>query len=326
MPTLSRKQLVWIGALSGALYGLFVRLMFGLDADKGTLFEVMSSTFIIGVPIALGFLTVWLGEYRKRYSWGRRILMPWLSSLACLGCCLLFAWEGLICVIIWLPLVLVLSSFGGLLAGLIRFAFTQDSSRNYCAAVVALIPFVAAPLESLREASTEIRRVETSIEINASPATVWNQIKSVPLITESEHSLNFSHLLGFPRPTEALLEGTGVGAVRYARFEGNVLFLERITEWQEPVRISFSIQADTENIPPTTFDEHVTIGGPYFDVLHGTYYIESLGPDRVILHLSSDQRLSTRFNFYSHLWTEALMADLQNYILLIIKARCEKTR
>jgi hypothetical protein len=324
MPSLSREQLNWIGAVLGIAYGLFARLMFGLDQTSGTLFGVMSSSFILGVPVALGFLTVWMGDYRKTYSWGRRVLMPWLSSLVCLGCCLLFAWEGLICVFLWLPFVLVLSSLGGLLAGLARLAFPSNRGRNYCAAIVALIPFAAAPLESLREASTEIRRVETSIEINASPAVVWDQIKSVPLITEAEHSFNFSHLLGFPRPTEALLEGTGVGAVRYARFEGNVLFVERITEWQEPARIAFSIEADTANIPPDTFDEHVTIGGPYFDVLHGAYRIETLAPGRVILHLSSDQRLSTRFNFYSHLWTEALMADLQNYILRIIKARCEK--
>ncbi len=324
MASLSREQLNWIGVVIGVFYGLFARLMFGLDETNGMLFGVMSSSFILGVPVVLGFLTVWLGEYRKTYGWGRRVLMPWLSSLVCLGCCLLLAWEGLICVFLWIPLFLILSSFGGLLAGLIRLCFTTDRSRNYCVAIIALIPFLAAPLESLRDASTEIRRVETSIEIKASPAVVWDQIKSVPLITESEHSFSFSHLLGFPRPTEALLEGTGVGAVRYARFEGNVLFVERITEWDEPRRISFSIHADTANIPPDTFDEHVTIGGPYFDVLHGTYRIETLVSGRVILHLSSDQRLSTRFNFYSHLWTEALMADLQNYILRIIKARCEK--
>lgn len=325
MPTLSREQLNWIGAGVGILYGLFARLMFGLNETGSAVFEVMSSSFILGVPVVLGFLTVWLSEYRKTYGWIRRVLMPWLSSLVCLGCCLLLAWEGLICVFLWVPLFLVLSSFGGLLAGLLRMCFPSDRGRSYCAAVVAVIPFLAAPLESLRDASTEIRRVETSIEIHASPAAVWDQIKSVPRIAETEHSFNFSHLLGFPRPTEAILEGSGIGAVRYARFEGDVLFLERITEWQEPERISFSIQADTENIPPDTFDEHVTVGGPYFDVLHGTYRIQTLGPGHVILHLSSDQRLSTRFNFYSHLWTEALMADLQNYILRIIKNRCEKT-
>ena len=116
--------------------------------------------------------------------------------------------------------------------------------------------------------------------------------------------------------------GNGVGAVRYATFEKGVLFVETINEWDEPHRLAFSIRADTKNIPPKTFDEHVVIGGRYFDVLNGIYWIEDMGNGDVILHLSSEQRLSTRFNFYSHYWTEFLMADLQNYILGIIKKRC----
>ena len=131
-------------------------------------------------------------------------------------------------------------------------------------------------------------------------------------------------MIGFPRPLEAKLVGDGVGAVRYATFEKGVLFIETINEWDSPHRLSFSIRADTEHIPPTTFDEHVIIGGKYFDVLTGTYWIEKIGDNNVILHLSSSQRLSTRFNFYSHLWTDYLMADLQNYILGIIKKRCEQ--
>ena len=322
MASLSHKQLVWIGCALGAAYGVFARAMFGLH-KTGEVFVVMSSSFIIGVPIALGFVTVWFGEYREKYGWARRVLTPWAASLAHLGCALALAWEGVICVIIWLPLVLILSSFGGLLAGLLRLLFPSNRSKNYCVAVVAMIPFLAAPLESLRTAATEVRSVHTSVEIAASPAVVWQEIRTVPRIADSEHSFSVSQWIGFPRPVEALLEGHGIGAVRYAKFEGNVLFVERITEWDEPKRLSFAILADNQNIPPSTFDQHVTIGGPYFDVLRGTYVIEQLPSGRVLLHLSSDQRLSTGFNFYSHLWTEWLMADLQNYILRIIKNRSE---
>jgi uncharacterized protein YndB with AHSA1/START domain len=237
---------------------------------------------------------------------------------------IVFHLEGLICVILWLPLVCFMSSHGGLLAGFLRDRPTSDSTKRYCVAFIALLPFVAGPLESLRERETEIRTAHTSIEIAASPAQVWRQIRSVPRITEAEHGPSWSHRLGFPRPTEAVLEGTGVGSIRYARFEGDVLFVEKVTEWEENKRLSFSIEADTKNIPPTTFDEHVTIGGPYFDVLHGSYWIEARGPDRVVLHLASDQRLSTGFNFYSQWWTVWLMNDLQSYILRIIKARAEK--
>jgi len=65
------------------------------------------------------------------------------------------------------------------------------------------------------------------------------------------------------------------------------------------------------------------VGGPYFDVLEGTYRIERLNDRQVLLHLSSKHRLSTRFNFYAGLWTDFIMRDIQRNILRIIKRRCE---
>ncbi|GBL30071.1 hypothetical protein EMGBS10_12210 [Opitutia bacterium] len=329
-PRLSLPRQALLGLAVGVVYGLVCRLLFDskgnpseVSKDEGLL-AIMSLSFIFLVPMALGFLVVWFSETQK--SWARRVFRPWLAGLAFMAAAIAFHLEGFICVILWLPLVWFMSSLGGVLAGVLRDARASDGSKRLCVAAVALLPFVAGPLESLRERETEIRTAHASIEIAASPARVWRQIRSVPRITEAEHGPSWSHRLGFPRPTEAVLEGTGVGSVRYARFEGDVLFVEKVTEWEENKRLSFSIAADTKNIPPTTFDEHVTIGGPYFDVLHGTYWIEALGPDRVVLHLSSDQRLSTGFNFYSQWWTVWLMNDLQSYILRIIKARAERDR
>ena len=75
MASLSRKQLVWIGCVLGTAYGVVARVIFGLHKTGGV-FDVMSSSFIIGVPIALGFVTVWFGEYREKYGWARRVLAP----------------------------------------------------------------------------------------------------------------------------------------------------------------------------------------------------------------------------------------------------------
>ena len=312
MKLLSQKNLIIVGAFWGVAYGLFARFIFGLGIWRD-FFEVMSLAFIFGTPLSLGFISVWIGPYRLTGKIGDLIIAPWLAALACLFCALALVWEGIICIIIWLPLVIVLSLIGGLLAWLCLKLFKSRRDRNYCVTAVALLPFIVAPLERLHVVASETNTAQT----------VWNQIRSVPLISEREQSRSFSHLLGFPRPLEAKLIGEGVGAIRRATFEHGVLFVETITEWDEPHRLSFSIHADTKNIPPTTFDEHVIVGGKYFDVLNGSYSIENFGGGDIILHLSSEQRLSTRFNFYSHFWTEYLMADLQNYILQIIKTRCE---
>jgi hypothetical protein len=70
-------------------------------------------------------------------------------------------------------------------------------------------------------------------------------------------------------------------------------------------------------------DEHVTVGGDFFDVLRGEYTLEPLPHGTTRLHLESQHRVSTDFNWYAHLWTDAIMADLQNTILLVVKNRCE---
>jgi hypothetical protein len=51
--------------------------------------------------------------------------------------------------------------------------------------------------------------------------------------------------------------------------------------------------------------------------------IEALLDGVVRLHLSSDHRLSTDFNWYARLWTDAIMRDIQTTILQVIRSRCE---
>jgi hypothetical protein len=114
-----------------------------------------------------------------------------------------------------------------------------------------------------------------------------------------------------------------VGGVRHATFERGVRFVETVTTWEPDRRLAFSIEADPATIPAVALDEHVTVGGPFFDVLNGEYRIEPLSPGRVRLHLRSTHRLSTRFNAYSGLWTDFILSDVQTAILEVLKRRCE---
>ena len=168
---LNRRQLAGIGIAVGAVYGLFVRFMFGLG-DAGSTFVVMSSSFILGAPFALGFLSVWFGETPTKHPFMVRLFLSWTASLAFMLGCLLLFWEGIICVIIWLPLTLVLSSLGGAVAGLIRYLIRKSAARNSCVVLVAGLPFLLAPLEKFKATASEIRTVQTQIEINGPAAAV----------------------------------------------------------------------------------------------------------------------------------------------------------
>jgi hypothetical protein len=88
--------------------------------------------------------------------------------------------------------------------------------------------------------------------------------------------------------------------------------------------LAFNIFADPKSIPPKALDEHVMVGGKYFDVLEGKYEIKKISVEKIKLYLTSTFRLSTRFNFYSGLWSKLIMRDIQKKILEIIKQRSEK--
>jgi hypothetical protein len=319
--------LIWAGIGVGFLYGLVTRWIFGFQpggasAEWVKAYMVMSTAFIFGVPLTMGFLSVWIAEQAGPIGWKGRIFLPWAPVLAGIGATLILGWEGWICAIMLLPAITIVSTVGGLLAVGVRNAVGRTGHVR-CAVVAAMFPLVAAPLEHLRARAEVVREVHNAIDVNASPARVWREIRSVPRISEEEHSDSWMHRMGFPRPVEAVLEGEGVGSVRIARFERGLVFVERVTEWDEPRRLAFTIRADSKNIPPSTLDEHVTIGGPYFDVLDGVYRIEVREDGTSRLHLSSRQRLSTQFNWYASLWTGGVMSELQTYILRIVKRRAE---
>ena len=310
------KVNLW-GIVAGTIYGLCMRLAFDGAINKNVL-VVMSTGFIFFVPFILGILTV---SFSAKPSWKYSILGPWVSISLFFAVTAVLRLEGLICIIMATPIFLLMGSLGGILAKIILRL--KESKRIYVFTGLLFLPFISSSIESQFVTPATQRVVPTQIVIDAPADIVWKNIIRIPPIQPQEHHFSLFHAMGFPKPIEATLSHEGMGGVRHASFEGKLLFVETITQWQENKKLVFSIKANTDSIPPTTLDQHVKIGGEYFDMLEGGYEIEPIGYDKVILHLSSKQRLSTKFNAYTALWTEAIMRNIQDYILVILKNRCE---
>ena len=301
----------------GAVYGLTARLAFALD-QFDALFGVMTGAFVFGVPIAMGTLAV-LGQPREP-RWAASLVLGWVPTLVAIGGTLLLAWEGLICVVIWLPVALLCATVGGLVG---KLGWRSKAGRRPLGLLVAVLPLVVAPVENQSPLPRLSQTVHDAVEIEATPEAVWREIREVRPIRPDELGGSLAYRIGFPRPIEARLDGTGVGSVRHATFEGGVTFVERVTEWRRGRSLAFTIDASA--VPSTTFDQHVAVGGRFFDVLNGRYEIERVAPGRVVLHLTSEQRLGTRFNAYTQLWTDRFMSDIQTTILGVIKRRAESS-
>ena len=318
-------KLLFSGAAIGTIYGIVVRVLYGLHVID-TYLAVMSLAFLLVMPFVGGFLSVYFVERHQKQSVAVWLLLPWLTVLGGAVAMILSLLEGWICIIMYVPIGLILSTLGGLTAGLIARHRRLKRAGDIATACILLLPFVLSPIESTFLKSQEIRTVENVVDVQASPAKVWEQIKTVPPIRKDELEPSWGRRIGFPDPIAATLSHEGVGGVRQASFAGGVLFTETVDVWEPERRLSFSIHPETAQIPNTTLDEHVTVGGPYFDVLRGEYRIEPLENGITRLHLTSWQRISTDFNWYAHLWTDAIMSDLQRTILQVVKKRAEAPR
>lgn len=319
-----RRSLI-TGILFGAGYGVLLRVLItwhNLTPDQAQAGAVLTIAFLLFGSIFTGFLTIQVAERTAPRSVAEWVFAPWLAVIFSALILWIFLIEGLICIVMALPIMFLCASLGGIIAGLLARHGRRLSTTTLSS--LALLPVLLAPAESLHLAPTQTRTVSSQILIHAPAPVVWQNIARVPAIAPAELRPSWAHLIGFPRPVEATLSFPGIGGVRHATFEHGLTFIETVNGWQPEDRLSFSIRADTADIPPTTLDEHVTIGGPYFDVLDGEYRLQPLPNGDILLHLTSHERLSTDLNGYAGLWTDAVMQNLQTSILQVIQHRCEQ--
>jgi hypothetical protein len=281
----------------------------------------VSVTFLFLVPLGLGILAAALYPPNLRYPWLYWLLAPWVSASLLLGVVLALAWEGAMCIVMAAPVVMVMATLGGVIVGLVVTLAGRRATRPLLPCLV--LPLALGPAEHYVPTPSETRTVMTAIDIDADPGTVWRNVVRVPLIQPGEQEPSFFQRIGIPRPLEATLSDDGIGGHREARFEGGIVFHERVTEWQPERRLGFSIAVDPDSISPGVLDEHVRVGGPYFDVLYGRFVLEPRGAT-TRLYLSSEHRVSTHFNFYTGLWTEAVMRDIQSRICHVIARRASR--
>ncbi len=301
------------------LYAVVLRLLFGIK-DWNEIFSVMSMTFLFFLPSIIGALTVYLSDLDKVKKISYRILAPWVPIFLFLGITLLFAIEGWACWLMILPVFLIAASIGGLIGGYLKIKKKNDKLN---VSIIVLLPLLISPIEQLIEKIPGTYYAYTYIDINSTADIIWNNITRVKTIKEEDDTGYLTNFLGFPRPLKAELNYKGVGAYREAIFTNGLIFKETVTEYEENKKMVFSIKANTYEIPSTTLDEHILIGGKYFDVLYGTYELEKLDKNKYRLHLYSRFKMNTTFNFYAGWWGKIIMKDIQNNILKIEKKRSE---
>ncbi len=301
------------------LYAVLLRGLFGL-ISYSSLFGVMSLSFLLIGPFIMGVLAVYFTSEEDQKNRAFVLFFPWISIFIFFGFTLILQIEGWACWIMVLPLFLLASSLGGYIG---RNLSRRKRNKMYVS-LLLFLPLLLSPIEKSIKTNPKTFKAYTYIDIEASPENIWKQVTRVSEIAEDDDSGWFTRSLGFPRPLKAELNFEGVGAYRKAIFTNGLHFHETVTEYDHQKKMTFTIQARPHEIPSTTLDEHIVVGGEFFDVLDGTYELEKLDNGNYRLHLYSQFVLNTTFNSYAGLWATWIMKDIQNNILRIEKKRAEE--
>jgi hypothetical protein len=309
----------WWPLLAGVLFGLILRMVY--SGEPGDMFETMSGSFALLAPIAVSAVTVYVAELRARRTWAYYFWMGALANVLFVTGTFLIHIEGLICVILAAPLFSIIGGVAGLIVGAV-FRWTRWMRRaTYC---FALLPVVLGTYEHYLPLPQNIHTVERTITVAAARADVWDQLMTAPAIQPAEIDDGLMYRIGVPLPESALAGETDEGSlVRRIRMGKGIEFNQIATEWEVCRRVRWRYHFTPDSFPPRALDDHVRIGGEYFDVLDTEY---SLAPGRngtTTLRVSISYRVSTRYNWYAQPVAELFVGNFEETALRFYARRAE---
>ncbi|MGJ8559128.1 MAG: hypothetical protein ACSHX3_02715 [Litorimonas sp.] len=229
--------------------------------------------------------------------------------------------EGVICIIMLAPLWILSAFLGAFTVSKFHAKFHHKNTLS--SSLFAALPLLALFLDSYIPQETEIYTVTRTINIEAAADDIWPHLIELNGLTEDDGRWNFTqNILGIPRPASANVIGTGTNAVRKAQWRENISFEEHITTWAENDRLEWMFVFPNDSVHAYT-DRHISPDGRHLKIKSGGYALESRDASHVTLTLMTDYAATTPLNFYSALWGELILGDLQNNILKIVKDRVE---
>lgn len=265
--------------LQSALLGMMLSLVIA-SAGIGISVYVLSSyglAVFVFVPFILGVVATYVFNLGRSSTARESIWVALLALLLLGGTLILFAFEGLICVAMAVPLAVPIVLLGGVLG---REIALRSSPRLFglfsCLLflpVVWVVDVVSPPSPTYE--------VTTTIEISAPPESVWQHVVAFDEI-EQEPERYFQ--LGIAYPIRARIEGEGIGAVRYCEFSTGA-FVEPITAWEEPYRLAFDVTEQPASLQELSFYENVNAPHvhDFFRSTRGEFRLIAIDNDRTRL-------------------------------------------
>ena len=293
---ITRKSILHgtLAALTCAIVGVTLIAM-GNDT------AVYGVTMFLVLPAATGFVTVFTARYRKAVMFSLMI-----ATAVCLAGVVFTGLEGIVCVVMALPILWVGAMLGAAIGTAVKKQFPTDTTFS-----MAIMPILAGvsvlgagKIEDRLNTGSRIEVVKSSIIIDAARDEVWYAIIEFDQVTGPKPLLM---QMGLPIPESCTTRGSGVGAERICHFNSGFI-RERVTLWHPPQRLELDV-------------EEVQLPGRHWLGFQGaTYTLDKIdtGETRVTRTtiVTSTLRPAFYWRFFERLGTEAE----HDYILESLKS------
>lgn len=275
-------------------------------------------SLFVALPFCLGLFSVLLFSYhapRDLWTCFNVSLLP-VGVLAIL--LLAVAIEGLICILMAAPLALGLAALGGGLGYFIQSNYWHAKGSPAILSIVLLLTPASFGLERVIDLQPPTFAVRTSIDVNAPPEQVWQQVVAFAQIPPPTEML---FRAGVAYPIRAEITGHGPGAVRHCIFSTGA-FVEPIEIWDEPRLLRFGVTSSpaplNELTPYGHIEPHHLHG--YFVSEEGQFLLTPLPGGGTRLEGTTWYRHTMWPAAYWHLWSDYIIHRIHLRVLNHIRA------
>ncbi len=286
LPSGDWKTALWASVSAAVLGG-------GAAMASVSFFQTYGWTLFVATPFGMGLWASLIYGYRRPRALRECVGVAGLACLILGLGFLAFAFEGLICLLMAMPLALLLAALGGVMGYVIQRRPAPPST----AGLVALLLFLPL-LMGMEEAGAlqpPVFEVKSSVDIQAPPERVW---KNVVAFTQIPPPTQWFFRAGVAYPIRAEISGKGPGAVRHCVFSTGP-FVEPIQVWDEPRLLKFSV---TDN--PAPMEEWTPYHAIHPPHLHG-FLVSNGGQFSLTPLPNGGTRLEGTTWYLHHMWPSA---------------------
>jgi hypothetical protein len=308
-PNDARRRLTSVGItaiIAGllSLWGIYVIEDYGI------------ALFIL-TPFFMGAGSTLLFGYKREITRQEGLQVGFLTLGVFSAGLLIFAVEGLICLVMALPFGVMLMWFGSL----VGVSINNHYSKSTPTALLLFIGIIPAMAFIEKDLEPKLSSVVSSIEIDANPQTVWKNVVEFPELGKPSE---FLFQTGIAYPINAKIEGTGVGAVRHCNFTTGS-FVEPITVWDEPNLLAFDVLEQPAPMKELSFwDVDAPHLHDYFVSKRGQFKLTALPDGKTLLEGTTWYYHNIKPAFYWQLWSDYIVHKIHNRVLTHIKTTSEK--